>query len=152
MNTIGPILEQWRVCVEMANDIGQRRLDSNNLFIAINTGILAVFTFASHFNDICLVFLGIIVSIIWCYIIDSYKNLNEIKYQIVLELEKFLPATPFGYEWHMVKELEKYNTFSKLEKFIPIVFIAFYGFLLLAKIFGFGNFVKEVIMYVQFIY
>ena len=70
------ILEQWKVCVEMANSNSERRLTSNNIFIAINAAIIALTSFAPDYKSIVMSLVGIIVSTIWINSIKSYKELN----------------------------------------------------------------------------
>lgn len=129
------ILEQWKTCVEMANCNSERRLTSNNIFIAINAAIIALTSFTPDCKSIVMSIVGIVVSIIWIYSIGSYKELNRVKYQIINELERILPASPYKYEWYLINKEGKYKRFTKLENILPCIFIILYALCIITQIF-----------------
>ena len=120
------ILEQWKTCTEMANYNSERRINSNNIYIAINAAIIAFTTFSLDYKSIIMSVVGIIVSILWRNTIKSYKELNKVKYRIINEMEKMLPLSPFEYEWKLINEEGKYKRFTHLEACLPCIFIVFY--------------------------
>ncbi len=121
------ILEQWKICTEMANCNSERRINSNNIYIAINAAIIAFTTFSLDYKSIIMSIVGIIVSILWWNTIKSYKELNKVKYKIINEIEKMLPLSPFEYEWKIINEEGKYKRFTHLETFLPWIFIVLYS-------------------------
>ena len=124
------ILEQWKTFVEMADSNTEKRNNSNNLFIAINSAFLAAVTFAGDKKSIVLSSVGIIVCVLWLISIRSYKQLSEVKYSIINEIEKKLPIAPFTYEWEKLQREQKYIGLTSVEKFLPKIFLALYLFVI----------------------
>lgn len=121
------ILEQWKTCVEMANSNTEKRTNSNNLFITINSALFAVATFTLDYKSIILSVVGIVVCILWLNSIESYKKLSSVKYHIVNEIEGMLPLSPFTYEWDKLKNEQKYLGLTKIEKVLPWIFLALFS-------------------------
>ena len=120
------VLEQWKVCVEMANANTEKRTNSNNIFITINAALLAVVSFSLEYKSIILSVVGMVVCVVWLCSIESYKKLSSVKYHIVNEIEQRLPLKPFTYEWFTLKNEKKYLGLTKIEKTLPFLFILLY--------------------------
>ena len=120
------ILEQWKTYTETANKITENRNSANNFFIAINVALAAAISFSQDYKNTILSVIGIIICIVWLCIIQNYKKLNTVKFQIINEIENSLPLSPFNYEWKKLKTEYKYIGLTKIEKFIPIIFIVLY--------------------------
>lgn len=97
------VLEQWKTCVEMANSNTEKRTNSNNIFITINTALIAIAPFSLDYKSIILAIVGIVICMVWLCSIDNYKKLSSVKYYIVNEIESQLPLAPFSYEWKKAK-------------------------------------------------
>lgn len=121
------VLEQWKICVEMANSNTEKRTNSNNIFITINAALLAVVSFSMEYKSMLLSVVGIAVCVVWIYSIESYKKLSSVKYHIVNEMEQRLPLKPFAYEWSKLKTEKKYLGLTHIEKILPGLFILLYG-------------------------
>ena len=69
--------------------------------------------------------LGIPVSLLWHQIIKSHRGLNAVKFDIIHELERHLPAALFQYEWQVAGEGrgKSYNPVTHIERWIPIAFV-----------------------------
>ena len=120
------VIEQWKICVEMANYNTEKRVSSNNIFITINAALLAVISFSLDYKSIVLSVVGFAVCVVWLYSIKSYKNLSSVKYHIVNEIELLLPLKPFTYEWDTLSKKNKYVGLTKIEKALPWLFISLY--------------------------
>lgn len=120
------LLEQWKTCVEMANSNSERRISTNNVYITVNAAIIALISFTFDYKSILLSIVGAIVSILWLNSIISYKKLNSVKYQIINEIEKKLPISPYAYEWSLLGDNKKYRRFTHLERNLPWLFIILY--------------------------
>lgn len=121
----------------MADRISERRVTVNNLFITLNSIILALSTIIPEKSELSISIVGVIISLIWIANINSYKNLNTAKFKVINELEKQLPAQPFNYEWFLVgkgQDKKKYKKLTQIEKNIPIIFIIIYLFILFINI------------------
>mgnify|MGYP000755623023 FL=1 len=73
------ILEQWKTCVEMANSNTEKRNTANNVFITINSAILAIVTFSLDYKSILLSVIGIVICSLWIRTIRSYTQLSKVK-------------------------------------------------------------------------
>ncbi len=120
------ILSQWQTCVEMANSISQRRDVMNNLFVTLNLAIIAAITLVFDIKTIFIIAAGIVMCVIWMLFIHNFKLLNQEKFNIINEMEQYLPFQPFAKEWESLKSNKKYREETKLEKVLPIVFIILY--------------------------
>ncbi|MFN0214756.1 MAG: hypothetical protein ACKVT2_10910 [Saprospiraceae bacterium] len=128
------ILEQYKIYVEMADKISERRNLANVFFLTLNTTIIGVIGFA--FEKIQLITpkwlttFPILAILLLCYVwwrlIKSYRQLNSAKYQVIGELEKRLPASPYwSAEWKALgegKDSNKYTPLTHLENYIPLIF------------------------------
>ena len=128
------VLEQWKTCVEMANSNTEKRTNTNNIFITINSALLAVISFSLEQKSIALSIVGIFVCITWLRSIESYKILSSVKYHIINEIEVQLPLAPFAYEWEKLKTENKYLGLTKIEKTLPWLFIILYSISILMPI------------------
>ncbi len=120
------VLEQWKVYVQMADNISERRVKSNTFFTTINTTIIGICTtnfIGGHKNWFFIT--GILISVIWIMSIRSYKMLNSAKFKVINKIEKKLPVKGFTDEWEILKE-KKYFKLTSNEYYVPIVFIVIY--------------------------
>ena len=120
------VLEQWKTFIEMANSSTEKRTNSNNIFMTINAALLAVISFTLDYKSIVLSIVGIVVCSVWMRSITSYYKLSKVKYDIVNEIEDLLPLRPSSYEWERLIIEEKYVGLTKIEKFLPWLFIGLY--------------------------
>jgi len=127
------LFEQYQLYIEGAEKISDRRQNANNYFITINTALITLLglSFQVNFLD-SLVWmrslisgLGIVICIIFWFLLRSYKQLNTGKFKVIHEIEKQLPLALYDYEWKILgegKDEKKYYPFSHVELLIPWVF------------------------------
>lgn len=120
------LLAQWQTCVEMANSVSQRRDTMNNIFITLNLAIMAAVSIVWDIKSILILVAGIVVCVLWLLFIRNYKQLNTAKFDVINKIEKKLPAQPFCDEWEKLKGNKKYMDGTKLERYLPIMFIVLY--------------------------
>ena len=130
------VLEQWKTFIEMANSSTEKRTNSNNIFMTINAALLAVISFTLDYKSIVLSIVGIVVCSVWMRSITSYYKLSKVKYDIVNEIEDLLPLRPSSYEWERLIIEEKYVGLTKIEKFLPWLFIGLYFISIVCPILG----------------
>lgn len=138
------VLEQYKLFVEMADRISSRRQAANSFFLTINTFLITVIGYsgiksANILSD-CLSFVISIAGMILCYtwfrIIRSYKDLNTAKFNVIHEIEKLLPISPYDAEWEAVdrgKNPKLYLPFTHVETKIPWIFFVLYVLAFLLK-------------------
>lgn len=113
----------------MSNAISDRRTNMNNIFLTLNSILVALITFQFEKKSMGYAVVGIVICIIWLVNLDNYKKLNSAKFKIINQLEKELSANIFDYEWELIGRGEsgkKYKRMSSVEKWIPYIFIAIY--------------------------
>lgn len=137
--------EQYKMFVESAEKVSDKRMSANNYFLTVNTLLVSLtgLMFTSKtlfwsFNAFKLAgILGLVICSIWFLIVLSYKQLNSGKFKIIHNLEEKLPIQLYADEW---KELEegknpkKYIPLSHIELAVPVAFFCLYLILLLLKI------------------
>ena len=141
------LLEQYKLCVEMADRISARRQNINSFFLSVNTAIIALGSYINFGSKTTGSFYwfgsltGVVLCYIWYRLVRSYKDLNSAKFKVVHELEKELPATPCDLEWEKVgkgKNPKLYLPFTHIEKIIPWVFLMFHVLVFVRSISGFS--------------
>lgn len=133
----GHTMDQYKLYVEMANKISDRRQYANMFFLATNSGLIALLGIAfpqtngldrlAWFLVVCMAALLLCIS--WFWQISSYKNLNSGKFKVIHELEKFLPVRPFHTEWVILgwgTNPTLYRPLTHIEIIVPWVFFGLY--------------------------
>lgn len=134
------LFEQYKLYVESIEKTSDRRQHANNYFITINTALISliglsfqikIFENLSFVKSI-LALVGIIVCVVFWYLIRSYKQLNTGKFAVVHKIEEHLPLALYKYEWEVLgkgEDNKKYYPFSHIELIIPWVFGIIYALL-----------------------
>lgn len=141
------LFEQYKLYIEGADKISDRRQAANNYFITINTLLISFVGVATTSNTIpvnkvwqvLILSVGIIICYIWYKIINSYKQLNTGKFHLIHEIEGYLPLNIYKHEWAVLKEgkdKKAYNPFSHIELHIPKIFSLVYILLILFLLFS----------------
>lgn len=143
------LLEQYKLYVEMADNVSKRRQDANKFYISLMSALIPVLILVLdqtkktmlNPNAILLIvsFMGILISLIWWLNINSYRQLNGGKFKVIIELEKQLPYAGFDREWFFLQQGKKstvYLELTKVERWIPYIFSIPYWALLIYAIIG----------------
>ena len=140
------LLEQYKVYVEMADRISQRRDQSNRFYGSLLTGIVAMIavvdrianlqsnTGFSGFILISVAVAGIVLCAVWFINIRSYKQLNSAKFKIIHEIEELLPFPLYKKEWKYLRPLNdkhKYFQLTRVEQLVPLIFLIPYIILII---------------------
>lgn len=126
--------------IEGAEKISDRRQNANNFFLTLNTVLISVIGLSFQIKilenlswaRVLLAMLGLLICIIFWFLLRSYKQLNSGKFKVIHEIEQSLPLTVYDYEWKILgegKDQRKYYPFSHIELLIPWVFGIIYVFL-----------------------
>lgn len=132
--------EQYKLYIDSAEKISDRRQNANNYFITINTTLITILSLSFQIEFLkniiwlrpMLSLVGIIICIIFWYLLRSYKQLNSGKFKVIHQIEQYLPLALYDYEWEILgegKNKKKYFPFSHVELFIPWVFGFIYFFI-----------------------
>lgn len=127
------LLEQYKLYVETAERVSQRRTGANNFLLSANALLVTLYGLALSFGDnpawlLVVPFGGILVCVTWFVLIRSYRHLNAAKFKVIHELEEHLPAALFDREWDIaIRTQDKaYKPLTHIEPYIPIIFAAMY--------------------------
>ena len=125
------LLEQYKLYVQSAENVSARRVASNRYLLTLNIALAALYGIQSAgFGQSCWTLLipvvGIPVSILWYLIIKSHADLNRIKFDVIHEFERHLPAAMYKHEWALAEEGQgkTYRAVTTIERWIPILFVA----------------------------
>lgn len=135
------LLEQYKMYVEMMDRTTERRGKTNTFYITLLSGLLALpslvidknlFDGAKAVLALLLAFLGLSLCFLWYININSYKQLNYLKFRVIHEIEPYLPFSFYSREWEIEKDkVGQYKRLSKVEKYIPfIIAIPYFGLLI----------------------
>ncbi len=128
------LLEQYKLYVEMADRISHRRSVANSFFLTLHTGLFGLaasltgISFGQAENEaagLTAAIFGLPFAYMWWRILESYRQLNSGKYQVVHDLEALLPAAPYDDEWDKLgrgEDPKKYTQLTKVEGWVPLVF------------------------------
>jgi hypothetical protein len=134
------ILEQYKLCVEMADRISARRALANAFFLTLNSAVLTTIgvlwkepphlphSLALYLIPLLVLLLALCLA--WFWLVRSYRQLNSGKYAVIGALEERLPASPYWKaEWKALgegKDKAMYWPQSHLEQWVPCVFALIY--------------------------
>ncbi|MBU0727455.1 hypothetical protein KKA95_02115 [Patescibacteria group bacterium] len=140
------LFEQYKFYLESIEKVSDRRQGANNYFITVNTVLISLIGMALEGSFIqfaewikpFIAGLGVVICIVFWFLIRSYKQLNTGKFKVLHEIEEQLPIDLYRYEWSVLgkgKKIGTYFPFSHIEQFIPWVFGGFYVTLMVIFIF-----------------
>jgi hypothetical protein len=144
---LAAVLEQYKVCVEMADRTSARRGLANAFFLTLNTVVssaIGVFWQRPPGGSAWLAVVPLVVllgeCLAWFWTLRSYRQLNAAKYAVVGALERRLPASPnWAAEWTALgggSDPARYWPLSYVEQWIPLLFATAYLFGFLALVLG----------------
>ena len=136
------VLEQYKLCVEMADRVSSRRNLTNTFFLTLNTAVVTALSVMSGAGlprcPAWTLFAGLVIlltqCLAWSVMMRSYRQLNAAKYAVINALERRLPALAFTGEWEILgsgTDWRRYMPLTYVEQSVPVVFGAAYlvGFL-----------------------
>lgn len=139
------LLDQYKIYINATEKISDRRQKTNEFFLGLNTGLVALLGFIAtkaNQSEIGLILgmsaiAGITICYLWYRIIASYKGLNSAKFKVIHAIELRLPLALYDTEWEMLgrgEDKKVYWPFSHIELHVPKVFIAIYVIMLISVI------------------
>jgi len=125
----GHLLEEYKLYVEMADRMSSRRVQASQFYISLLStlfGVIAILVekkvFPGSEGSFLLLgsLLGLFLCFIWYVNINSYKQLNSLKFKVIEEMEVQLPFPCYSREWQIEKKTKQYQRLSKVEKYVPL--------------------------------
>ena len=128
-------LEQYKLYVEMADRISQRREQSNRFYVTLVSAVVALLIVVSRIGTpmgawpIVLLVSGIFgaaLSSVWYFNIRSYRTLNSAKFTVINQMESQLPTSGYSDEWELLRPKgtrPQYFQLTRVEQFVPVIFL-----------------------------
>ncbi len=126
------LLEQYKLYVDSAQKVSEKRISASNYLLTVSSSLLTLFgVIATQMSGIWLIIIpvaGLLVSFAWFSMVKSYKDLNTAKFKVIHEMEQYLPAALFAYEWHHCDQGKgkSYTPTTHVERWIPGIFALVY--------------------------
>lgn len=126
--------EIYKLMVEMADRVSQRRQAANSFYLSINSFLITASAYiGSTAPSVRVTFLvccaGVLISALWIKAIESYKSLNENKFAVINAMEAKLVAQPYSDEWARIDPIihgRKHRPFHQTERLVPKIFIGLF--------------------------
>ena len=135
-------LEIYKLLVEMADRVSQRRQAANSFYLSVNTLLVGGSAFLGTirekpWNTLMISTAGLAIAVLWLWNIASYKTLNAAKFAVIQDVEKELPLQPFTNEWDKLDPTKagvRHKPFHTVERLVPWVFVVVYGIQMMAAV------------------
>ena len=135
------LLEQYKLLVQSAENVSARRVASHRYLLTLNAALVALYglqsaNFGQGYWTLLIPVIGISVSTVWYQIIQSHADLNRIKFDVIHEFERHLPAAMYKYEWDLLEEGQgkTYRAVTRIERWIPVLFAVLHAVLAIVVI------------------
>ena len=141
------LLDQYKLYVQLADKISDRRADANRFFISLLTGLLALLSAIVGLKTATAIqgsvlftvaILGVLLCYVWFIIIRSYSQLNSGKFKVIQEVERHLAFRFYEREWEVLgkgKDKRLYWPLTRVERYVPRLFAILYIALLLVALY-----------------
>lgn len=140
------ILEQYKLCVEMADRVSARRNLANTFFLSLNSIVITTLTIVLRdlrgeiavWLTLPALLILASVCLAWYVLVRSYRQLNGAKFAVIGAMEERLPAYAYSRaEWRALgegRDWRRYFPLTQIEQWVPFVFVVAYliGFLALS--------------------
>jgi hypothetical protein len=128
-------LEIYKMSVEMADRVSQRRQAANNFYLSVNTFLVGGSAFLKTLTPSVVTLAivtvaGLAICALWYQNIQSYKTLNGAKFDVINDIETRLAEQPFHAEWRKLdpdNDGERHKPFHRVEGVVPWIFAAVYA-------------------------
>ena len=137
------LIEQYKLYVEMTDKVSERRIDATKLHISLLTALLAAVSLAlgqnlstknQNFILVMTGIMGVALCFVWFFNINTYRQLNSLKFKVIHEMEKELPFACYSREWEILDKNPKeykYRRLWKIEQLVPLLLLIIYLVLLI---------------------
>lgn len=136
--------DQYRLISESVNQLNMARETSNSFWAAVNgvtiTGVSfinalsKITNFSKLFLISFLLTIGYLFCLSWISYLDTIRKSLVIRYEILLEIEKYLPVKFFERTYGEINKKRGILSLSSKEMLVPSIFIAAYTFSLISLI------------------
>ena len=126
------LVEQYKLYVEMADRVSNRRIEINKFYISLLSGLLVLLSLISIPAElqngvlVAISLLSISLCLLWIVNIRSYKELNALKFKVIEEMEQSLPFRCYTREWEILKgeaNQRSYFRLTRIEQYVPLLLL-----------------------------
>ena len=125
-------LEIYKLMVEMADRVSQRRQTANSFYLSVDTLLVSGSAYIGATapnlkNAMIITAAGVATSLLWVRGIESYRSLNNAKFVVIQGIEQRLCEKPYTDEWARIDPAlhdKKHRPFHSTERFVPFLFMA----------------------------
>lgn len=138
------LLEQYKLYIETAEKVSDRRSNLNTFYLTLTTTIAGIIGYVKtnniendKFLIIGLSISAILICIYWVNLLENYRKLNSGKFKVIHEIEKQLPLKLFDFEWEKLgrgEDTKLYKKLSNVEKGVPYIFGVLFLFMVIIEI------------------
>jgi len=130
------LVEQYRIVTESINKLNDIRESANNFWTGLNGALIGTVAYVKdmqgvgqnpkNFFLITLVVLGMILSFAWFSFLQNVKKSVEIRNDMLIEMERYLPVKIFTFAIHVVGRKSGRGSLSLKEMIVPTLFFLAY--------------------------
>ena len=142
------ILGIYTLSVTMADRVSGRRALANNFYLAVHSALVVGLLFApsrlpspaglDSAVSVGVAVVGVVLAGLWRLSLRGYAQLNNAKYNAILQIERSLPVKPLTEEWKKLSDMRqrrwgKYRDLGWVERKVPLMFMVLYLTFLVAE-------------------
>ena len=135
-----PRLALLELYLDTAEKVSDRRAQANSWMLSVNGATVALYGYLEADKMAvgagqkaiwlwAIPAAGAIVCFAWMALLASYRKLNRAKFEVLMQLEAYLPVPPFTREREIYRS-DKRRSFSQIEIWIPGCFVLLYAVML----------------------
>ena len=140
-------LEIYKLYVEMADKISERRQSANSFFLTLNSAIVALVGYVNFSQNTppgitsffwLVAISGMVLCFLWYRLLRSYKDINPGNFKVIHAIEQQLPLRPYDAEWTALgsgQDSKLYLPFTHIEIYVPWVFFVLHLFVFIRNLF-----------------
>jgi hypothetical protein len=138
--------DEYKLFVENTAGFSDRRQTASNVMVALNAllvaGVGALFAKAAEgapwllLIAALLLTAGFFVCVVWLALIRKYEKMIDTRVGALTDIEEEMPGC---HHWHRVMHerfYARYRSFSEVEQWLPVIFMALYGVLVTSIVAG----------------
>ena len=130
------LTEQYKLLLESINKLNDGRETANNFWITINGALIGIIAYIRDAESMggdqkpfllfTVLFFGFVLTFSWLSSLSSIKKNLEIRNDLTIELEKYLPAKIFTLLMGKTGRKENWSSMVLKEMFVPLSFLIGY--------------------------
>jgi Na+/H+-dicarboxylate symporter len=136
------VIEQYKAKLTDLGNLGTRQTSMTTYYVSILSALFGVLAFKDRklpeIDPTVIIVIcagGILVSMLWFAGINFFRSLFRAKLQVLEKIEKELPFQTFDAEFKSM-QANGSRSWLRLERFVPLVFVALFAFVLYARFSG----------------